>query len=119
MPDDEGHRRHVSRDDLRARVRWEDARCTYVWRNMVLNSDGGSVPCCRDQNAEHGLGLTGGGRTLAALWNGPAYRRFRRRIRETQRDAVMCQRCPELVHRDVDPGAVFVRERVESPEPAQ
>jgi len=109
MPDNERHRRHVSRDDLRARVQLEDARCTYVWRNMVLNSDGGCVPCCRDQNAEHDLGRAEGGRTLAAVWNGPAYRRFRRLIRETQRDAVMCQRCPQLVHRDIDPGAVFVR----------
>jgi MoaA/NifB/PqqE/SkfB family radical SAM enzyme len=118
MPEDERHRRHVSRDDLRARVQWEDARCTYVWRNMVLNSDGGCVPCCRDQNAEHDLGKTGGSRTLAAVWNGAAYRDFRRSIRETQRDAVMCQRCPQLVHRDIDPGAVFERAPAAVEEPA-
>jgi MoaA/NifB/PqqE/SkfB family radical SAM enzyme len=107
MPEADEFNRYVSREDVRSKIHWDDARCSYIWGRMVLNSDGHCVPCCRDQLAEHDLGNVAGGRTLASVWNGPGYRRYRRRIRETQREAVMCQRCPELLHKDMDPGLVF------------
>jgi radical SAM protein with 4Fe4S-binding SPASM domain len=107
MPEADEFNRYVSREDLRSKVNWDDARCSYIWRRMVLNSDGHCVPCCRDQMAEYDLGSVAGGGTLAQVWNGRGYRSYRRRIRETQREAVMCQRCPELVHKEMDPGMVF------------
>jgi hypothetical protein len=48
-----------------------------------------------------------GGGTLASVWNGAGYRRYRREIRETQKKEVMCRRCPELLHQEMDPGLVF------------
>ena len=107
MPQADEFNRYVSRDDMRAKINWDDVRCSYIWRRMVLNSDGHCVPCCRDQMAEFDLGSVAGGGTLASVWNGPGYRRYRREIRETQRKAVMCQRCPELLHKEMDPGLVF------------
>jgi radical SAM protein with 4Fe4S-binding SPASM domain len=107
MPEREENKRYVSREDLRARVNWDEDRCHYVWRRMVLNADGGCVPCCRDQLAEFNLGSVRGGRTLADVWNGPAYRDYRRHIRETQAKELMCQRCPERVKQEIDPGVVY------------
>lgn len=118
MPEADEFNRYVSREDLRAKIHWDDARCSYIWRRMVLNSDGHCVPCCRDQMAEFDLGSVAGGRTLAAVWNGPGYRDYRRRIRETQRKAVMCQRCPELVHKEMDPGLVFTAKDAAAGAPA-
>lgn len=107
MPEADEFKRYDSPENMKAKVHWDDARCSYIWRRMVLNSDGSCVPCCRDQNAEFQLGDIKQGRTLASVWNARAYRDYRRKIRQTQRDAVMCQRCPELVHKEMDPGMVF------------
>jgi radical SAM protein with 4Fe4S-binding SPASM domain len=107
MPEREEHNRYVSREDLSAKIAWDDARCSYIWRRMVLNADGACVPCCRDQRAEFELGSIDGGRTLASVWNGPGYRRYRRHIRRTQAEATMCRRCPEKVRQEMDPGIVF------------
>jgi MoaA/NifB/PqqE/SkfB family radical SAM enzyme len=115
MPEADEFNRYVSREDLRSKVNWDDSRCGYIWRRMVLNSDGHCVPCCRDQMAEFDLGSVAGGRSLATVWNGPGYRRYRREILETQRKAVMCQRCPELLHKEMDPGLVFAAEREAEP----
>jgi radical SAM protein with 4Fe4S-binding SPASM domain len=122
MPEADEFNRYVSREDIRAKVNWEDSRCSYIWRRMVLNSDGHCVPCCRDQMAQFKLGAIRGGRTLASVWNGRGYRRYRRHIRQTQKNEVMCQRCPELVHQEMDPGFVFTAKAVDRlpapPEPA-
>jgi radical SAM protein with 4Fe4S-binding SPASM domain len=107
MPESEQFKRYVSRDDLRAKVHWDDTRCTYIWRRMVLTSDGKCTPCCRDQLAKFDLGTIKNGGTLASVWNGAAYRQYRREIRETQKKEIMCQRCPELVREKYEPGVVF------------
>lgn len=107
LPEADEFNRYVSRDDVRAKLNWEDSRCSYIWRRMVLNSDGACVPCCRDQLAQFELGTIKGGGTLASVWNGAGYRRYRREIRATQKKEVMCQRCPELLHQEMDPGLVF------------
>ncbi|HEX8192595.1 MAG TPA: radical SAM/SPASM domain-containing protein [Allosphingosinicella sp.] len=107
MPEEDAFNRYESRKDVRAKINWEDSRCSYIWRRMVLNSDGQCVPCCRDQMAAFKLGSVREGGTLASVWNGPGYRRYRRHIRATQKKEVMCQRCPELVHQEMDPGFVF------------
>lgn len=95
MPETEEYKRYVGRDDLRSKIQWDDVRCTYIWRRMVLTSDGKCVPCCRDQLAKFDLGTIKNGGTLASVWNSAAYRRYRREIRETQKKEIMCQRCPE------------------------
>jgi len=118
MPEADEFNRYVSHDDIRAKVNWDDARCSYIWRRMVLNSDGHCVPCCRDQMAQFQLGSIADGKTLASVWNGAGYRRYRRHIRETQKNEVMCQRCPELVHREMDPGFVFTAAASADPAPA-
>jgi radical SAM protein with 4Fe4S-binding SPASM domain len=117
MPEADEFNRYVSREDVRAKLHWDDARCTYIWRRMVLNSDGACVPCCRDQLARFELGTIRDGGSLASVWNGPGYRRYRREIRETQKKEVMCQRCPELVRQEMDPGIVFTAPTAAEREP--
>lgn len=107
MPEDDGYNRYVSHEEVRTKVDWGDTRCSYIWRRMVLNADGHCVPCCRDQMGEYGLGSVRDGGSLPRVWNGAAYRHYRRKIRETQKQAIMCQRCPELVREEMDPGLVF------------
>jgi radical SAM protein with 4Fe4S-binding SPASM domain len=108
MPETEEFNRYVSRDDIRSKIQWDDdVRCTYIWRRMVLNSDGSCVPCCRDQLAKFRLGTIKDGGSLASIWNSAAYRQYRRDIRATQKSEVMCQRCAELVREELDPGVVF------------
>jgi radical SAM protein with 4Fe4S-binding SPASM domain len=108
MPEREEFNRYTSREDLRSKIQWDDdVRCSYIWRRMVLNSDGTCVPCCRDQLAQFKLGTIKDGGTLASIWNSRAYREYRRNIRATQRSEVMCQRCAELVREELDPGVVF------------
>ena len=108
MPEKEEFNRYVSKDDLRSKIQWDDdTRCTYIWRRMVLNSDGTCVPCCRDQLAKFKLGSIKNGGTLATVWNSAGYRKYRRDIRRTQKSEIMCQRCAELVREELDPGVVF------------
>jgi len=107
LPEADEFNRYISRDDIRSKFQWEDSRCTYIWRRMVLNADGTCVPCCRDQLAQFDLGNIHDGRTLASVWNSAAYRRYRREIRETQKKEVMCQRCAILVRQELDPGFVY------------
>src|SRR5262245_42532560 len=107
MPEADEFNRYVDHKDVRPKVQWDDARCAYIWRRMVLNADGKCLPCSHDQLAKFELGTIKNGQSLASVWNGPAYRRYRREIRRTQKKEMMCQRCPELVNRDFDPGVVF------------
>ena len=112
LPGSEAFKRYVSRDDLRSKILWDDdLRCTYIWRRMVLNSDGTCVPCCRDQLAQFRLGTIRDGRSLPSIWNSRAYRQYRRDIRATQKSETMCQRCAELVRDELDPGFVYVAHR--------
>ena len=115
MPQADEFNRYASREDLRSKIQWDDVRCTYIWRRMVLNSDGACVPCCRDQLAKFKLGTIKNGGSLPAVWNSPAYRSYRRQIRDTQKAELMCQRCAELVRQDMDPGIVFNASNVEKP----
>jgi radical SAM protein with 4Fe4S-binding SPASM domain len=107
LPESEEYQRYVSRDDIRSKVLWEDARCTYIWQRMVLNADGTCVPCCRDQVAKFHLGSIQDGGSLPTVWNSKAYRQYRREIRATQKAEIMCQRCAILVRQELDPGFVF------------
>jgi radical SAM protein with 4Fe4S-binding SPASM domain len=108
LPEKDEFNRYISRDDVRSKIQWDDDhRCTFIWRRMVLNSDGTCVPCCRDQLAKFRLGSVKGGGTLASVWNSRAYRDYRRDIRATQKSEVMCQRCAELVREELDPGFVY------------
>lgn len=116
MPEAQEFQRYVSAEDLRAKVHWDDDRCEYIWRRMVLNSDGHCVPCCRDQMAQFKLGSIGRSGSLPAVWNSPGYRDYRRHIRETQKNETMCQRCPERVREEMDPGVVFTARADAEPE---
>jgi radical SAM protein with 4Fe4S-binding SPASM domain len=107
MPEADELNRYVDHEDVRPKIHWDDARCTYIWRRMVLNADGECLPCSHDQLAKFGLGTIRDGRSLPSVWNGPAYRRYRREIRRTQKNEIMCQRCPELITKSFDPGVVF------------
>ncbi|MBV8544773.1 MAG: radical SAM protein, partial [Acidobacteria bacterium] len=107
MPEAEALNRYADHTDVRPKIQWDDERCTYIWRRMVLNADGKCLPCSHDQLVKFELGTIKSGRSLASVWNGPAYRRYRRGIRQTQKNEIMCQRCPELVRKDLDPGVVF------------
>lgn len=111
MPEAGKFNRYTDHQNIRSKIRWDDDRCTYIWRRMVLNADGKCLPCSHDQLVKFELGSIRNGQSLASVWNGPAYRRYRRQIRQTQKNEIMCHRCPELVNKELDPGVVFAAPR--------
>lgn len=79
-----------------------DNECLWVWNSVMINWDGGVVPCCRDP---HGRNVFGNAfeRPLREIWNGPEIRAFRQSIVTDQGSVDICKLCssygvPTLVH---------------------
>src|SRR5262249_33761814 len=71
MPEADELDRYVDHNEFHPKVHWDDARCTYIWRRMVLNADGKCLPCSHDQLVKFELGTIKNGKSLASVWNGP------------------------------------------------
>lgn len=69
-----------------------DNECTWVWNSVMINWDGGVVPCCRDTQGKHPFGNVFE-TPLRQIWNGDAIRDFRRAIVSNQRDVDICRLC--------------------------
>jgi len=69
-----------------------DNECTWVWNSVMINWDGGVVPCCRDTHGTHLFGNVFA-TPLREIWNGEPMRVFRRRIVTDQRDVDICRLC--------------------------
>lgn len=68
-------------------------RCRWPWTAAYITAEGRLTPCCNCPDArDQELGdLTRG--SFSRHWNGPAYRRFRRQLRDGMPD--ICAACPD------------------------
>ena len=78
--------------------------CPAPWQGLVINADGGVVPCCEDYFSRQPLGCVSG-KNLDALWNGEAYAGLRKAMRQDGSGLNMCQDCPRASGR-----SLFVRQ---------
>jgi MoaA/NifB/PqqE/SkfB family radical SAM enzyme len=68
-------------------------RCRWPWAAAYVTVEGDMTPCCNCPD-QRDLGLGNLLDTpLAKLWNGPAYRRFRRELRDEM--PAICRKCPD------------------------
>ena len=84
-------------------AKMNDFKCKYVWKRMVLCSDGVCLPCVRDQRVDYVLGKCDGKNNLAKIWNSKMYREFRKKTLNNINDIIMCDRCPEVLKYKLDP----------------
>ena len=68
--------------------------CWRMWRGCVITWDGRVVPCCFDKDAHHVLGDLRN-TTFTELWQGDAYRDFRRALLTSRSSIEMCRNCSE------------------------
>ncbi|MBL7774616.1 MAG: SPASM domain-containing protein, partial [Saprospiraceae bacterium] len=71
-----------------------DNHCWKLWHAAVVTWDGVVAPCCFDKDARHRLGDL----TTAAfrdIWQGPAYRQFRRQLLRGRSAIDICTNCTE------------------------
>ncbi len=67
-------------------------RCEWIWHSTMITWNGDVVPCCRDPHARHVMGNVLQ-EPLAAIWNGPRYRAFRKKILTAQGQIDICRLC--------------------------
>lgn len=84
-------------------TKFNDFKCNYVWKRMVVCSDGVCLPCCRDQRVDYILGVCNKKINLAKIWNNRNYRNFRRKTLNDIKSINMCDRCPEKLKYKLDP----------------
>ena len=80
-----------------------DFKCKYVWKRMVVCSDGVCLPCVRDQKVDYILGRCDSKQNLSKIWNSKKYRQFRKMTLNNIHNIVMCDRCPEILKYKLDP----------------
>ncbi|MFY0605592.1 MAG: SPASM domain-containing protein [Cyclobacteriaceae bacterium] len=68
--------------------------CWKMWFSCVMTWDGKVVPCCFDKDAHHVLG-NAGDYTFSAIWNGLAYRQFRKTLLTSRSEIEICKNCTE------------------------
>ena len=83
--------------------KFNEHRCLYIYKRMVLCSDGSCLPCCRDQESKYILGYCDTHTQLNKIWNNKNYIEFRKKARTQLQSFDMCDRCPELLKYKLDP----------------
>lgn len=68
--------------------------CNRPWMSTVVLAGGEVVPCCADTKGEFVMGHLDDPGGLPAIWNGPRYREFRRRLIQDPRGISICATCP-------------------------
>lgn len=66
--------------------------CKAAWESVVILWDGRVVPCCWDYDGKMTMGDLNR-QTLAEVWNGAAYREFRRLELEGKNTSDLCRNC--------------------------
>lgn len=82
-------------------------RCKYIWKRMVICSDGTILPCCRDQAGKFIFG-NAFRRSLLTQFNTYKYLNFRKKILNIQKNEIMCLRCSEDIKKKIEPGSTYV-----------
>ena len=68
--------------------------CWKLWHACVITWDGRIVPCCFDKDAQHQLGDLRQ-QPFRAIWQGPAYLRFRQQLLRGRDQIDICTNCTE------------------------
>lgn len=76
------------------------ARCTFPWYAAVISWDGTVTPCPQDFHCVLNMGSVAG-QTLAEVWNGPAYRDLRRRLKSDVSSLSLCRNCDRIRRKTV------------------
>jgi radical SAM protein with 4Fe4S-binding SPASM domain len=76
------------------------ARCTFPWYAAVISWDGTVTPCPQDFHCVLNMGNVAS-RTLAEIWNGPAYRDLRRRLKSDVSSLSLCRNCDRIRRKTV------------------
>ncbi len=73
-------------------------RCLRIYFSCQIDWQGNVLPCCFDKNSRHIMGNVFE-QPLADIWNGPAFRAFRRAFTSGGRPWPMCADCTEGLRR--------------------
>jgi len=68
--------------------------CWKMWHSCVITWDGKVVPCCFDKDASHVMGDLKE-KSFYDVWNGKAYREFRKSILRSRSEIDICKNCTE------------------------
>ena len=77
--------------------------CEYIWKRMLVCSDGQCVICVRDQCNNIVMGDLQKQKSLSKIWNSKKYRLARAKAKHGYVFSSMCQRCPEKLKYSLDP----------------
>jgi radical SAM protein with 4Fe4S-binding SPASM domain len=95
IPSNERYSRYLKLSDGTYRVKNAlDNQCWRMWSGCVITWDGRVVPCCFDKDATHALGQLEN-ENLHSIWNGQAYRSFRKFLMHSRADIDICSNCSE------------------------
>lgn len=75
-------------------------RCTFPWYAAVICWDGTVAPCPQDFRCVLNMGNVSM-QTLAEVWNGPAYRDLRRRLKSDVSSLSLCGNCDRIRRKTV------------------
>lgn len=100
LPRNEKYSRYMANS---VKSKFNEHRCDYVRKRMVLCSDGTVLPCCRDQESEYLLGQCNDKISLKNIWNNKESVNFRKMTNRNISALSMCDRCPELLKYKLDP----------------
>jgi radical SAM protein with 4Fe4S-binding SPASM domain len=68
--------------------------CSWIYRTMVINSDGTVVPCSYDRYSRYVMG-NAFTEDIEMIWNNEKYRSFRKNIAAGRKSLPVCHACPE------------------------
>jgi len=95
LPKDERYSRYVRKADGTYRVKnLLENQCWRMWSGCVITWDGRVVPCCFDKDATHALGSLRE-YSMPEIWNGDAYRDFRKKLLQSRAEIDICANCSE------------------------
>ncbi len=100
MPAADKFRRYTrASGNFRIRSRLPD-RCMRLWFNPVVTWDGKVIPCCFDKDAEFVMGDLKN-ESFRSIWNGPAYKDFRKKILSGRNKIAICTNCTSGLNRKI------------------
>lgn len=76
------------------------ACCTFPWYAMAICHDGRVTPCPQDFWAQMVMG-DANRQSLREIWNGEAYRKLRRSMRDDLQSLPLCRKCDRLCRKTV------------------
>ena len=93
LPNDNRYRRY-NFDGKTLKVKNADKQsCPRPWTSLVINWDGGAVPCCFDKNGEYLMGNINQAATIQDIWTGRPFRQFRRQLATDRQSIPLCRNC--------------------------